>query len=282
MSAADRITLACPRCDRRLRVPIDLGDLRLTCPSCRFAWDWSVSTGNTERDEPQLPLANEELTGPFTLAESSPPSLASTPERPTPLNHARELRSLHFRCANTGRKFQVVFGRVLSSHLLRVLLVLDEAGTEDSPRRFPSTNPDGAETSPPRSGGHPTAASVPKPSTKTTSFTSADFDFSGWHCPCCGHLKNNSANDTMFVSCPKCHEYVCGGRVIEIPNGPSTYACHDGCGGSGRIESGTGSMSSFDGTSIEHDAEDSAASVSDLLEFEEEEPPSLTDSREPT
>jgi hypothetical protein len=280
MSTTNRVILACPRCDRHLRVPTDLGDLRLTCPSCRFAWDWSVPIRNNERDDRQLPLVTEPDSA-FTLTDSLQPSLTPTPETPSPLNRARELRSLHFRCANNGGRFQVVFGRVLSSHLFRVLLVLDDAETMDIPARFPSAQQDGAETSPSCSGSRPTAAGLRGPSRETTSFTSSDFDFSGWHCPCCGHLKNNSANDTMFVSCSRCHEYVCGGRVIEIPNGPSTYACHDGCGGSGRIEAGTGSMSSFDGTSIEHDADDSAAPEGDLLEFEEDEPPSLTDSREP-
>jgi hypothetical protein len=33
--------LPCPNCRQRLRVPTDRGDLALTCPSCRWRWDWS-------------------------------------------------------------------------------------------------------------------------------------------------------------------------------------------------------------------------------------------------
>ena len=33
--------LPCPNCRRRLRVPIDRGSLTLTCPTCRWRWDWS-------------------------------------------------------------------------------------------------------------------------------------------------------------------------------------------------------------------------------------------------
>jgi hypothetical protein len=33
--------LPCPNCRRRLRVPTDRGDLTLTCPTCRWRWDWS-------------------------------------------------------------------------------------------------------------------------------------------------------------------------------------------------------------------------------------------------
>ena len=36
--------LPCPSCRRRLRVPTGRGDLVLTCPDCRFRWDWSPMT----------------------------------------------------------------------------------------------------------------------------------------------------------------------------------------------------------------------------------------------
>lgn len=37
----DTTILPCPRCLRRLRVPIDRGELVLTCPECRHRWEWS-------------------------------------------------------------------------------------------------------------------------------------------------------------------------------------------------------------------------------------------------
>jgi hypothetical protein len=36
--------LPCLGCRRRLRVPVDRGDLVLTCPECRYRWDWSPSS----------------------------------------------------------------------------------------------------------------------------------------------------------------------------------------------------------------------------------------------
>ena len=33
--------LACPGCQRRLRAPTDRGELVLTCPACRWRWDWA-------------------------------------------------------------------------------------------------------------------------------------------------------------------------------------------------------------------------------------------------
>jgi uncharacterized protein YbaR (Trm112 family) len=46
------VILPCPNCHRLLRVPIDRGELILTCPRCRTRWDWSppaVGDQQTER-----------------------------------------------------------------------------------------------------------------------------------------------------------------------------------------------------------------------------------------
>lgn len=37
---AETIVLPCPKCEQKLRVPIDRGVLTLTCPKCRHRWDW--------------------------------------------------------------------------------------------------------------------------------------------------------------------------------------------------------------------------------------------------
>ena len=41
MMSPSTTILPCPNCRRRLRVPINRGDLTLTCPTCRWRWDWS-------------------------------------------------------------------------------------------------------------------------------------------------------------------------------------------------------------------------------------------------
>ncbi len=39
-----KVELSCRRCSQRLRVPSAYGDLRVTCPSCRYRWDESAAT----------------------------------------------------------------------------------------------------------------------------------------------------------------------------------------------------------------------------------------------
>lgn len=37
-------TSPCPRCGQNLRWPDDIGELTVTCPRCRYAWNWSPPT----------------------------------------------------------------------------------------------------------------------------------------------------------------------------------------------------------------------------------------------
>jgi hypothetical protein len=41
MISGSTTILPCPSCRRRLRVPVDRGELVLTCPVCRTRWGWS-------------------------------------------------------------------------------------------------------------------------------------------------------------------------------------------------------------------------------------------------
>jgi len=43
------VILPCPNCQRLLRVPINRGELILTCPVCRTRWDWSPPAGRGPR-----------------------------------------------------------------------------------------------------------------------------------------------------------------------------------------------------------------------------------------
>src|SRR5882724_3768862 len=83
MTIANRTTLACPNCGQQLGVPTDRGDLRLTCPICRYSWDWAGSS-------------------------------------------ASEVLDLPFRCAQSGSRFHVVFGREKPSQKFRILIVIDD------------------------------------------------------------------------------------------------------------------------------------------------------------
>jgi len=149
----------------------------------------------------------------------------------TPPTKLSDVRILPFRCAQTGQRFFVTFGQPqLPLRKYRILSVFGQAPSADGP-----TKPQDLPRQPPQALRNVEA------------FDAADFDFAGWYCPCCGHGKAAQAA-IPFVRCSTCHEYVCGGRIIQIPDGPATFACHDGCGGSGRIE---GQIASFDGVNIE-------------------------------
>jgi len=166
MTESSTIIILCPSCSQQLRVPTDLGSLKLSCHACRTSWKWS------------------------------PPALLE------------ESRELFFRCAQTGTRFQVAFRRENPSQRFWISKISfheekDEAGVGQT-------------------------ASI-------HSFSAADFDLAGWECPCCGHAKHRRVNQ-LFVQCTKCSEYVCEARVQQIDGGGTIFTCHDGCGGSCRVE----------------------------------------------
>ncbi len=60
MSDEIHTTFTCPICNLRLRVPLDCGDLRLTCPKCRHFWDWAAPASVQEAEKTDY--------GPWTTA----------------------------------------------------------------------------------------------------------------------------------------------------------------------------------------------------------------------
>lgn len=128
-----------------------------------------------------------------------------------------EKRMVQFRCAEKGKLFFVFFVKHNPSHTFQVVSVSKE-------RNAPSRG----------SQDH----SLRNSSRTETSFDASDFDWTDWFCPYCGH------KDT-FVKCGQCQEIVCGSRVCELQDGTKSYACHDGCGGTGKIE---GYIKTYTGT----------------------------------
>ena len=125
-----------------------------------------------------------------------------------------EQRTVQFRCAETGKAFSVLLTRYSPSHHFQLVSV----------SKSPET--------PPR--GHQRAGSG-KEDDQQKSFDASDFDWSGWFCPHCGHRH--------FYQCGTCQEYICGKRVRHLEDGTDTFACHDGCGGTGVV---TGCIESFE------------------------------------
>lgn len=115
-----------------------------------------------------------------------------------------ETRALPCLCAQDGRPFVIIFERFSPQELFRFA------------RAEPCTDPAGE----PGSGGLFGGALV-----KT--FSSAEFDFSGWHCHFCG-------DDRGFVNCGCGCGFVCKARTVN--RGDAQYFhCHPGCGSAGPL-----------------------------------------------
>ncbi|HVO69986.1 MAG TPA: hypothetical protein VMT24_08075 [Aggregatilineaceae bacterium] len=191
---------------------------------------------------------------------------------------AESHRVLQFRCAETGRRFIVVFTRQHPASRFKVTNVVDEREVSEqepdsrsptrllegsvqrmlvpvsavvaeasrlfqrflpsapNPRAVDRTNPS------PLAGSHSSGSGTrqsppPPPRQAPEDYDPAEFDFSGWYCPCCGHGKATPARH-QFIRCGRCHEYICGARVHDLADGRVAFACHDRCGNRGFLSGG--------------------------------------------
>ncbi len=163
-----------------------------------------------------------------------------------PLSPLIAPRVLTFRCAKTAKKFMVLYSRDNPVHQFRIHAVLPQEEVRVAERSEPAKKAEPV-ASPPleREENSPsqTSANVAR------SFNALEFDHSGWYCPWCNYARFEEAKFT-FIKCGTCGELVCGGGIIEIPNGPATFKCHDGCTGGGRLKSDGSGISSYDGISF--------------------------------
>lgn len=180
-------------------------------------------------------------------------------------------RVLQFRCAETGRRFVGVFVRQAPSRRFRFINAIDEkdltgheapaagwkkprsAGQLQTPAvagllggatnlaqrvAMLARNAQAIATSAARAG----QGGGPHTEPGAESFDINEFDFTGWYCPCCGYAKDTPVRH-RFIRCGRCHEYMCGARVKQLPDGKFYFRCHDRCGHSGVLGEGTiGSM----------------------------------------
>jgi hypothetical protein len=175
-------------------------------------------------------------------------------------------RVLQFRCANTGRRFIVIFNRSQPDERFRVMTVIDEKDLTGQEMPAAAWKPPKPKVSGRLESGMPGLMEnarnlllpllgkslttqkmthseekphVPEPQ----AYDMNEFDFTGWYCPCCGHGKGPGIR---FVRCARCREYICGGRITRVEGG-QLFKCHDGCGNSGILGGGTiSSMSGID------------------------------------
>lgn len=165
----------------------------------------------------------------------------------SPSEDAPEMRELPFRCAITGKRFTVAFGRYHPNHKYRVVHVSPVPMIEAPSTSQPTPRPLLTKfLGPFHLSAKP--APLPKPAPfSRQAFDASDFDFGGWYCPCCGYSRDIPAY-LQFVRCSTCNECVCCGRVTRISPGIETFECHDECKGGGRISSNH--IETFDGSPI--------------------------------
>lgn len=184
----------------------------------------------------------------------------------SPAEDSPEMRELPFRCAHTGKRFNVAFGRYHQSHKYRVVHVSLASLIEAPPT--PPPKPRALLT---KFLGPFHLAEKPAPLPKPTpvsrqNFDASEFDFGGWYCPCCGYSRDIPAYP-QFVQCGTCKEYVCGGRVTRVSPGIKTFECHDECKGGGRIS--LNHIEIFDGSPI-------SASLNSAAKLKQPEPNSTS------
>jgi hypothetical protein len=121
-----------------------------------------------------------------------------------------EARVVPCRCAVTGQAFSLRFERLSPAH------------------RFQIARIDKAE----HLGGQFKTSSVVRRMAQQNSYAASEFDCTGFQCPHCGDRSG-------LVYCNQCRETVCGGRVRPLPDGSRAFACHDGCGATGRTGTAT-------------------------------------------
>jgi hypothetical protein len=85
-------------------------------------------------------------------------------------------------------------------------------------------------------------ASATPPDPAHTTHAANEYDWSGFYCPCCGHIPREE--EAAFVDCGECHELVCGGSVAVETTGIRYFRCYPTCGAHGEI---TGTIKEFEG-----------------------------------
>jgi hypothetical protein len=121
-----------------------------------------------------------------------------------------EARVVPCRCAETGGAFSLRFERLSRAHRFQIARI-------DKDDQF---------------GGQIKTSGVLSRMAQQNSYDADEFDCTGFQCPHCGDRSG-------LVYCNQCRDTVCGGRVRPLPDGSKAFACHDGCGATGRTGSAT-------------------------------------------
>lgn len=135
--------------------------------------------------------------------------------KPTASESGASMATVEFRCAKTGEKFIAVLIRHSEKHQFTIQSMMKTDQSNASVE----------------SAVHAATLNT----VKSIDVDPSDVTWSGWYCPCCNHRRNPEF-DSNFLECGTCKKFVCGGRGHTLDDGSRMFVCHNGCGGSGKIE----------------------------------------------
>lgn len=141
-----------------------------------------------------------------------------------------EYSEVQFRCSRDGATFLVVTRRHRPDDRFQIHRIVSKSATRA--RELVAER----------------AVSAPKDSAQAT-HAAEEYDWSGFYCPCCGYIPGKQ--DTDFVHCGTCSEFVCGESVTKNQEtGAKHFRCYPACGGDGVISGTIGEYSGRQRTEV--------------------------------
>lgn len=125
-----------------------------------------------------------------------------------------EVSEVRFRCSQDGSRFVIATKRNRPDDRFKINLI--------APLRASKSR-------------EMTAERVARSSEQLQMTRPADqYDWSGFYCPGCGFMPHNE--ETRFVQCGKCKEFVCGQSVTnDTQTGDKYFRCYPACGADGKL-----------------------------------------------
>jgi hypothetical protein len=160
-----------------------------------------------------------------------------------------ELCTLDFKCAKTGKQFQVNFIRSNPADNFIIQSIEPPMQTEASgDNHFMLPAPDTSSQALTLTSGHAEILTSNKPvkpkKKKRGDFSADQFDLTNWGCPHCNYVGGEDL--PQFVLCGKCGECVCGKQSTITDKGETRFICHSACGRKATVK---GEIESYNGAS---------------------------------
>jgi len=183
-----------PQCLQQLRVPVDKGQIRPTCPTCRTTWLWEPNVA-----APDVTSAILEV---FCSVSGEK-------------HHSRFTRPAYGRIFKFDRTTPVTPSNLILPHTTSAGALGESLTLEDD---WSSSFKSIVDLRSKAETGRP-----------AVEFNIADFDFSNWHCAGCSSPTDDRASN-QFARCTKCNQLVCLSKTMSEPDGSQWFQCYEACG----------------------------------------------------